>query len=373
MENMVANFNSDQGIVIFESQATDKPPLSLLGPEGTVSVDLFERFLDRQDRKITVMYRGSDLANMSREKDVTGVSAQTQETERLEIAQCRRIADACQQFIDRQVIKYCFGEGVQPLAYFGLPDLDQEDAQSVRDSAGFLADRGALVDRADIADRLGITLTEKESDALQSIGGAGTNPEDAVAKPDGQKTTEPTATNIGRLQHLVETFLASNADPNEARDDHGRWTSSLAPKGQSREATREEQRQSIQAALDAADQGEQKSFSLGRVPESLANRVASQTSGTRNIVGAELRIDSDFVRHARNFHPNLTDADFHRLPEMMHGADQIVPGQTGRKLPAVEFRKRIDNRDHLLVGAALNKQGHFQMTTLKKSAEGRAL
>lgn len=213
MEQLVADFNGDQGIVIYESNATDKPPIHLLGPEGTVSVDLFERFLDRQDRKITVMYRGSDLANMSREKDVTGVSAQTEETERLEIAQCRRIADACQQFIDRKVIEYCFGAGVEPLAYFGLPDLDQEDAKQVRDSAGFLADRGVLVDANDIAERLGITITKKPEEALSAV--AGTAQEDSV---DGTKLTPPTkdqttATNIARLQRIVEETLAENNNP----------------------------------------------------------------------------------------------------------------------------------------------------------------
>ena len=168
MAQMVSEFNGDQGIVLYNSQPGDKPPISLLGPKGTTSVDLFERFLDRQDRKMTVMFRGSDLRNMSREKDVTGVSAQSEETESMELAHCANIASACHSFIDRKVIRFCFGEGVEPLAYFGLPNLSNEDAKQLRDNAGFLADRGTLVDADTVAARLGITLTEYAADALKS-------------------------------------------------------------------------------------------------------------------------------------------------------------------------------------------------------------
>lgn len=206
MAEIIANFNSDQGIALYETQAGDKPPISLLGPEGTVSVDLFERFLERQDRKMTVMYRGSDLANMSRGKDVTGVSAQTMETVRLEMAHCQRIADAMRQ-LDRMVIRFCFGEGIEPLANFGLPDMDDEDAQQLRESAGFLADRGAQVDLEDVAERLGVTLTENEEDALQAASKA-----TAAEPPPGRdKLNTANAAGLKRLQELVEEALKKTA------------------------------------------------------------------------------------------------------------------------------------------------------------------
>lgn len=209
MRDLVENFNSDMGMVLYESQPGDEPPIKLIGPEGTASVDLFERFLERQDRKMAVMFRGSDLRNMSREKETTGVSAQSDETEALEMAHCQNIASACRAFIDRAVIKYCFGEGVEPLAYFGLPGMDDENAQQVRESAGFLADRGALVKMADIAERLEITLTEDPDEALQPVGGA---PED---DPDGNspkaKAKDPKSTanarKLTRLEELVEKAL----------------------------------------------------------------------------------------------------------------------------------------------------------------------
>ncbi len=178
------NFNGDEAIIFYETTPTDKPPIQLIGPEGSVSVELFQAFLDRQDRKLTVMYRGSDLRNMSREKETVGVSAQSDETEAMEIAHCAHIADSCGK-IDRMVIRFCFGEGVEPLAYFGLPDMDKEDAADLRESAGFLADRGALVELDTVAERLGVTLTEDESEALRAIS-TSPNPDGGDQKPDGR-------------------------------------------------------------------------------------------------------------------------------------------------------------------------------------------
>jgi phage gp29-like protein len=174
MHAVVANFNSDQGIVLYESSTPgDKPPITLLGPQGTATVEIFEKFIERQDRKMASMYRGSDLSMMSRGEQgeqPIGASLQGGEGEAMERGACRRIAGACQEGIDRAVIRFCFGEGVEPLAYFGLPDMDVEDTKDLRESAGFLADRGAKVVIADIAERLGVQLAigaGEEEDILQ--------------------------------------------------------------------------------------------------------------------------------------------------------------------------------------------------------------
>jgi hypothetical protein len=211
MAQMVSEFNGDQGIVLYDSQPSDKSPISLLGPEGTVSVELFEKFLDRQDRKMTVMFRGSDLRNMSREKEVTGVSAQTDETESMELAHCANIASAARAFIDRQVIRYCFGEGVEPLAYFGLPDMDKEDAKQLRESAGFLADRGVLVEADTVAERLGVTLTENPDEALQtSAPQVDPNEDPEAEEPEDKKLKTENSKKVARLEQLVEEALKSH-------------------------------------------------------------------------------------------------------------------------------------------------------------------
>ena len=227
MASIVENFNSDQGIVLYETQAGDKPPISLLGPEGSVSVDLFERFLDRQDEKMTVMFRGSAQANAAAEKKDTGITAQILETEALELAHCAAIASACRTYIDRAVIRYCFGEGVEPLAYFGLPDMDEEDATALLAAAGFLADRGALVEADTAAERLGITLTTDPAKALRSLtpppADPNAAPDDPVLKRqiafDQYKRKESTTANAG-LKRLEELVVEALATANAAEEGH---------------------------------------------------------------------------------------------------------------------------------------------------------
>jgi hypothetical protein len=131
--------------------------------------------------------------------------------------------------------------------------------------------------------------------------------------------------------------------------------------------TRDQQRASIAAALRAAEAGSQESYSLGRVPDELAARIKSE--GKTDVAGAEMRIDSDFIVHAKGYHPNLTDDDFHAIPELMAGADRIEEGHRVRNhSPVVKFHKNTSGRDHLLIGTHLTGRGHLQLVTLKKSA-----
>lgn len=228
LTRIVNDFSGDMGIALHECQQTDKPPLSLLGPEGTANVDVFERFLDRQDEKMSVLFRGSAQANVASKDNEHGITAQIKETEALEIAHCANIASACRTFIDRAVIRACFGEGIEPLAWFGLPDMDDEDAQQLRENAGFIADRGGRVDLPNVADRLGVPLADEtadEADVLQPIGGTA-NAESSTPNAEGEARTA-NSRKLARLQQLVEAALrTANApfDPaKHPRGEHGRF------------------------------------------------------------------------------------------------------------------------------------------------------
>ena len=223
MAGVIENFNSDMGIVLYEQQVTDKLPISLLGPSGTASVDLFERFLDRQDRKLTVMYRGSDLRSMSRGADAVGASVQQDETVQLERGYIRAMAQALHEGIDRKVIRFCFGEDVEPLARMTTPDLDKEDTADIRESAGFLADRGGRVRLGRLADRLGIELVSEEEtegdgaedDILQALGAQGVTedaPDEGGEDPD---TTANSGGQEGSGQWLVDGLKKLLAAPDE--------------------------------------------------------------------------------------------------------------------------------------------------------------
>jgi len=242
MASVLSNFNGDQAIVLYESQVTDKLPIQLLGPDGATSVDLFQRFLDRQDSKMTVMFRASDLSMMSKggegEKPL-GASLQGDETDTLEKSCCRMVKGTANYYLDRQVIRYCFGQGIEPLAYFGLPDMDQEDVAEIRNSAGFLADRGVLVNAASVADRLGIELAENGEPALESIVAAAstddpnagkqadtTDVRDSLREDFTSNAAAPGyAVAVEKLLSAIDEGLrTANACSSEPRDEIGRWT-----------------------------------------------------------------------------------------------------------------------------------------------------
>lgn len=208
MKSVVENFNSDQGIVIYESQTPDKSPVTLLGPSGTAAVETFMKFIERQDAKMSAMYRGNDLSMQSRgeynERRI-GASLQEKEGNSMLRGACRRIAGVCQEFIDRQVIKFCFGPDVEPLAYFGLPDLDLEDTEDIRASAEFLANHGIKVDGSDVAERLGIRLVGQDNDVLQ--------PMIKTAAPDPNAPRDPSATPNASNDPDLEKFLGEHRGP----------------------------------------------------------------------------------------------------------------------------------------------------------------
>lgn len=87
------------------------------------------------------------------------------------------------------------------------------------------------------------------------------------------------------MEEALRTVNASFDPSQHPRDPKdGEFTGhALAAKGSSTELTRAEQKESIHAALEAATRNEQESFSLGRVPRALADRVESATDGARDI------------------------------------------------------------------------------------------
>ncbi len=120
----------------------------------------------------------------------------------------RHVLSASRRPLDEAVIRFCFGEGVEPLAYFGLPAMERENARDLRESAGFLSDRGALVNLDTIADRLGIELTTNPDAALHPAPAPNnrhaSNPPASTAEPTTSPLTSTVTSDKSR-----ETYLAS--------------------------------------------------------------------------------------------------------------------------------------------------------------------
>jgi phage gp29-like protein len=125
MRDALANFGVDWSIIT--SLAAEISPIQA-GAQGTQP---HPELVDRMDRAISRLWRGGDLATMSREGDGVGSNPQGDSGRLLLAADAQLISGALQQQFDRWVIAYRFGRDVEPLAYFELQlpaqiDIDRE-------------------------------------------------------------------------------------------------------------------------------------------------------------------------------------------------------------------------------------------------------
>jgi phage gp29-like protein len=163
MTAMMESFNGDMTAVIHnDPNPGGECPITIMEPKGTASVDAFSKFIERQDRKLSALFRGADLSTMSAgQGEGTGASLQSDEGDVLARADASMIGGALRFHVDRVVLEAAFGEGTMPLAYIlidGEECDEAEDQQQLRENAGFLADRGVLIDAAEIADRMNIPI-----------------------------------------------------------------------------------------------------------------------------------------------------------------------------------------------------------------------
>ena len=352
---IVSEFNGDQGIAFFECGNMDKPPIQLLGPQGTASVDIFERFIDRQDRKLSSMFRGNDLSMMSRAgkgENPTGASLQGDEGDAMERGCCRMIAGALHEGIDRKVIRYCFGEGVEPLAYFGLLDMEVEDTRDLRESAGFLADRGAPVALASIADRLGVELSTESEEILQ-----------AAAKPsvtDGLVT--PNSSGIDRdvalLVKLTHAALTANENQNHGPD--GKFAN--GPGGKTRKV------KSIQEVVEAAQAvgGPQVWTDYATVDEPEAKQIKGGEG--RDFIGYQHSLDNEIVHKILRDHSGdprpITPEDFAKLPDYIKNAESHYTEERDRKLERLIHVARDDQGRLMVVEEIRTGREKFTLKTM---------
>lgn len=90
--------------------------------------------IERCDQYISALWRGADLATLSKGGHAgggkqIGASVQKDEGGILEGDDAVVISETLNENIDRYVIEYTFGEGVEPLAYFKVRRPEQKDAK----------------------------------------------------------------------------------------------------------------------------------------------------------------------------------------------------------------------------------------------------
>lgn len=120
----VANFGREWGIVT--DMATKVDTVSLANG-GTPP---YPALVERMDRAIAVLYRGSDLSTLSAGGGSVGASQQGEEADILEQDACEMLSETLQEQVERPFIRYVFGDE-EPLAYIQVspvshPNLEME-------------------------------------------------------------------------------------------------------------------------------------------------------------------------------------------------------------------------------------------------------
>lgn len=185
-----------------------------LGASGSLP---YPALVEAMDKAITVLWRGSDLSTLSA-ADSTGASLQSEEMDMLEQSAAEDISETLHEQIDRFVVEWAFGRGVEPLARFALvpvsrPDVDKEIAINEH-----LVRHGARLPLADECQRFGRRMAEEAEEALGAAAGAETREEGKEkrgAEEDGLPKggeTEAKLPNVGKAPPKDLPMLGKNAE-----------------------------------------------------------------------------------------------------------------------------------------------------------------
>jgi hypothetical protein len=108
----VASFGQNWSGVVYGADGAIKEPISLITARGEGTLP-FPPLVERMDRALASLWRGSDLSTMS--ADNKGASVQQDESDLLLEDDAAMVSETLQLYIDRWVIWQKFG--VKPLAY----------------------------------------------------------------------------------------------------------------------------------------------------------------------------------------------------------------------------------------------------------------
>lgn len=166
MKAAVEAFGQDWTAVMYGVADPTKPPIHLIAPNGNPSAMPMPALIERVDRKMAALYRGADLSSMSsKDGEGTGASLQSEETDILEADDCAMISETLRE-VERQVIEWHFGRGVEPLAYIEVQPPVREDKEFLVTAMEFLSSKGVRVGKADALERLGFAEADGDEEAL---------------------------------------------------------------------------------------------------------------------------------------------------------------------------------------------------------------
>ena len=118
------------------------------------------RLVERMDRAIATLYRGADLATISKGEGL-GASLQGEESDMLEIDDCISLSESLHEQVDRLVIRYMTGDA-EPLAYIWIEPVTKPHIEASISVDNHLMSAGVKLSKRDMLQRYGRTEADPD-------------------------------------------------------------------------------------------------------------------------------------------------------------------------------------------------------------------
>lgn len=216
----VESYGTDMALVVSRSGTEFDFPGAKVGDGGAM-----QNLVEYCDRAMAVIWRGGDLSTMSQKGDSNGSMMQMEERATLEGDDCERVEATINQQLLPWIVKFGTGDD-DVLVEFKIDVSDLSDTDQSLNIDRTLHNMGMGQSKEDIATRYGRNLPDDGDDVLKTPqeiseeerreGKSGNTPHVEGLENDASKEN--------RRQRAEEEILANEFDPNQDRDERGRWT-----------------------------------------------------------------------------------------------------------------------------------------------------
>lgn len=158
--------------------------VQLVEPKGTADGP-FAPLVEKMDRAMTILWRGSDLSTMSAH-NAAGASLQADESDILEADDAQMISETLDTQVSRFVLRYYFGDAPQ-LAYLKIRSVEKRDLDLDLKIDQFLVQSGAPISVRDALERYDRPAPRPGEELLKPVG------------PVKEQATEPANESTGNL------------------------------------------------------------------------------------------------------------------------------------------------------------------------------
>jgi phage gp29-like protein len=199
MANAIAGIGSEFGAVVNSNDAIE---VLNLATQGTLP---YGELIDRMDRSIIRLWRGGDLASMSRENGV-GANAQSEETDELDADNAVWVSEVLNYALTRRVIGWHFGPDAPVLCELVLRTKTRPNVAEEMRVITEARQMGVRISKNWFVRRFGIVEADEDEEALAPAGGAVVAAAVTAAneKPPGESRALAAVTAVAAMRRDLE-------------------------------------------------------------------------------------------------------------------------------------------------------------------------